>query len=127
MRNTSSQQTDVKIVLEAGGCHAHCSDMPFEDLIRVRGEAPKIRAASETGRITAPMQKLTALLQAVHGAGESDQLEFLCASLQKSWNEIHSVAELRILAGWSPQGSTLILVFVRPWTSRCTVEFDASL
>jgi hypothetical protein len=127
MRDAAIQQTGVKIVLEAGGSDVHCADMLLEDLVKAGAEAAQVRVASETGRITAPMQKLAALLQAVRDAGESDQLEFLYASIQKAWNEIHAVAQLRILAGLSAGGSTLLLAFVMPWTRHCVVECHADM
>jgi hypothetical protein len=122
MHDGMSQSHAVRIVLDKGGSPIRCADMSLEDLIHAAESASSIRAASQTCRVTTPMHKLTASLEAIRGTRENDQYGFLLRSISDSREEVHQDSRLRVLAGLSPDESILFVVFVSPWISHCFVE-----
>jgi hypothetical protein len=105
------------------GQHVPCKSSNSEDLVRLADGVNDIRAIKHGGNLSAAMEKVVDCLYDLSSRpadGDEVPFEFACYATRDAYDEVLATSRMHALAGLSPDGSTLFVVFA-PFSIRAGV------
>ena len=105
------------------GQHVPCMASSSEDLVRLADGAVEIRAIKHEGKPDVRMEKVVDCLfdlLSCPADGDDVPFEVACYATQDAYEEVLTASKMHALAGLSPDGSTLFVVFA-PFSVRAGV------
>lgn len=118
MRESGEYRRSAALVrvfeFDQAGQQVPCNACNSEDLVRLADGVIEIRAIKHEGKINAAMERVVDSLYDTSprlAGGDEVPLEFACYATQDAYNEVLTTSKMHALAGLSPDGSTLFVVF----------------
>jgi hypothetical protein len=116
-----------EIVLDEDGHQIPCEYSTLQNLIMTADGIAEIRAARLGGKLSASMKKVVDCLCAIaskHHVIEGGELPFphACYATSQFYNEVVASSRAHVLAGLSPDASTLFVVFAPLSDYACIVR-----